>query len=295
MYLKKFMIVLFPIFLLSCNLLHLSWKEIEESSDRPTPVTDESVQPEDTPTTADDSSSISVLEECRIAVDGFNRLKKDLEVPDHLMSENPVRQPSDFDPNQYFTVLAHIQMMPETLLDYVYFTDEYGFGGQPVLYARKSSGAAFESYAELLQSYGEEGSCEAVAHDYLKYVQVDNSKESYFDFIVLSSLGDQFYLLWHSSYNDERILCDSSDAQNLARDLKNSGIELPQKVLDRIGEGDFTPTVIIDEKSATIRMVTFTKWGGFYENIFVVDKANPSQTIDSQSNQLIEYDCGIVF
>lgn len=79
--------------------------------------------------------------------------------------------------------------------------------------------------------------------------------------------------------------------------LKMNGfeIEFPQDVKDRIEQIDFSPMVIIDENSVTVRYVTFTKWGGFFENVYVMDKDNPMQLLDVKFNPLIEYDCGISF
>jgi hypothetical protein len=51
----------------------------------------------------------------------------------------------------------------------------------------------------------------------------------------------------------------------------------------------------VDEGTVTVRFVTFTKWGGFFESVFVLEGNNPIELIDVQRNRLIQYDCGIVF
>lgn len=242
-------------------------------------------------------SALSISGECRAVVDGLYNLKKDLGLPEHFTTENPFRQASDFDPNTYFKVLTHLKLTSGYKLDYIYFNDE--LGGLPLVYARKSNSAPFKSYSELLKSFGDEVSDERSygelnhKYDYLEKIQIDKKPESYFEFVTLAFLGDQFYLWWHGGYNDAKILCDPSDMQYVNADMK--GIEFPQEVKDKIGQIDFTPMVIVDEDKVTVRYVAFTKWGGFTENVYVMDKNNPLQLLDVQFNPLIEYDCGIDF
>ncbi len=241
----------------------------------------------------------SMSTECRSVMDGLYDLKKDLGLPEHLMSENPVRQDTDFDPNQYFQVLTHLQMKPGYRLDFVYFND--WMGGMPLVYARETDSAPFQSYADYLRSFGEEPSDETsfkkLGHnsDYLGQVQADQTPESYFEFVSLAFLGDQFYLWWHSNYNDEKIMCDSSDVQYIEADLQGFQLKLPREVRNGIKKIDFTPTVKVDQTEVTVRFVTFTKWGGFYENIYVLDKDDPAKVHSQKAKPLIEYNCGIAF
>lgn len=244
-------------------------------------------------------SAVSMASQCRQIVDGLSNLKIDLGLPEHFTSENPFRQASDFDPNQYFQVFTHLKITSGYKLDYIYFNDE--LGGLPLVYARQTSGAPFQSYAELLESFGEEMAGERSygelrhRYDYLEKIQIDKTPESYFEFTALAFQGDQFYLWWHALYNDLKILCDSSDVQSVNADLQGFDIEFPQDAKDRIEEIDFRPVVFVGEDDVTVRMITFTKWGGFYENVYVMDKDDPMQLLDVKFNPLIEYDCGINF
>jgi len=237
--------------------------------------------------------------ECRLVVDGLYDLRKDLGLPEHYMSENPVRQPTDFDPNKYFQVFSHLDMTPGYKLDYLYFSDE--LGGLPLVYARKSTSLPFQSYTEFLKSYGEEPSGERSygglqhEYDYLERIQTDKTPESFFEFTALAFQADQFYLYWHGLYNDLQILCDNTDLQNLNDIMMAFKLEFPQDVKDRMEKIDFSPVVVIGESDITVRMITFTKWGGFFENVYVMDKDNPMQLLDVKFNPIIEYDCGISF
>ena len=255
--------------------------------------------PAPTSSLAGNSSALTIGNQCRSVVDGLYGLKKELGLPDHFMSEDPFRQETDFNPNQYFQVLTHLSMAPGFQLDYVYFSDE--LGGLPLVYARKNTAAPYQSYAELLSDYDEEITGERSygelkhKYDYLEYIRIDQETESYFEFVTLAFLGDQFYLAWHGAYNDAKILCDSSDLGYLKEDMAGFELEFSQEMQDRIAQIDFTPVVLVEDVSVTVRFVTFTKWGGFFENVYVMDISDPMQLLDVQFNPLIEYDCGINF
>lgn len=245
------------------------------------------------------SSGVSMARQCRAIVDGLYTLRKDLGLPERFMSENPSRQPSDFDPNRYFQVFKHLKMRPGYQLDFLYFSDE--LGGLPLVYARKTGSIPYASYTDFLKLFGEEMSGERSydhlrhAYDYLEKIQIDSSPDSYFEFTALAFQGNQFYLWWHGLYNDLKILCEPEDIQRVYESLKEFDVEIPQDVKDRIAQIDFSPVVIVGANEVTIRMVTFTKWGGFFENVYVMDKKSPGNLIDVQFNRLIEYDCGISF
>ena len=240
-----------------------------------------------------------VNETCRLVIDGWNALTQDLETPEHFLSEDPARQPTDFDPNQYFQVFTNLNITPGYQLDYIYFRDQVG--GKPLLYARSVDSAPFQTYEEFLQPYGDETpdeySFEPLDHarNYLEQIQVDGSPESYFQFIILALLGDQFYLDWHGAYNDTMILCNSSDLARVDAEIADFPSDFSPEDISRIQTIELLPVVLVEEKTVTVRFVSFTKWGGFFENVFVMDKDNPVDLIDAQWNSLVEYDCGIVY
>lgn len=71
--------------------------------------------------------------------------------------------------------------------------------------------------------------------------------------------------------------------------------EFSQEVQDKIDMIDFTPVVLVEEDTISLRFVTFTKWGGFFEYVYVMDKDDPMQLLDVQFNSLVEWDCGVNF
>jgi len=246
-----------------------------------------------------DPNAISLADECRTVMDDLNTLKGDLGLPDHFTTKNPSRQATDFDPNSYFQVFKHLSIKPGYTLDFVYFADDWG--GKPLVYARKITDAPFTNYEEFLGSYNEgltgEQSYAQLNHafDYLEQIQVDKTPESYYEFIVLAFLGDQFYLQWHGMYRDQKIICDINDMQYVYAELDSFELEFPQDTKNNIERIDFDSRLLINGDTVSVRIVAFSKWGGFWENIYVMDKENPWNVIDIQSSSLLEYECGIMF
>jgi hypothetical protein len=244
--------------------------------------------------------SVSMTSTCRSAIDGLYNLRKNLGLPDHFNSGEAFRKSGDFDPNQYFPILDHLSLEYEYTLDYVYYTDD--IGGKPMLYARKIGDPPFKSYDDYLASLGEERSGERSynnlphAFDYLDKIQVDGSEDGYFQFYVLSELGDQFYLYWHALYNDFIIICDNSDMQVVEHKLRNYNLTFPKDDWEKAKAIDFTPTVTINGEEVTDRLVIFSKWGGFWEEIVIFGKEDPyNNVLAYQQNAIVPYDCGILF
>ena len=55
------------------------------------------------------------------------------------------------------------------------------------------------------------------------------------------------------------------------------------------------PVVLLTDKYATVEVVTFTKWGGFYRNIYTISRMLPHTIVDLKQENLVPYDCGIMF
>jgi hypothetical protein len=129
-------------------------------------------------------------------------------------------------------------------------------------------------------------------------VQIDRTPDSYFQYVVLAVLGNQYYLSWHANYNDTHILCDQGDNKYVEAEFTGMNIpdfSLPQNVQDAAKTIDYQPLVLVGDKTVTVRLVTFSKWGGYTEEIFVVDKQNPEKLISVKKNVMIVVQVGMVF
>ncbi|MBN2388811.1 MAG: hypothetical protein JXB85_17480 [Anaerolineales bacterium] len=306
------MVVCFGLGSLGCQFLSLA----ATATPRPTatetlrPTATETLRPTPTlrptltatatrPAGVDVEEAISLAVSCRSSMDSLHELRDDLGLPEHYVSGDPLRGPGEFDPNSYFLVWSHLSMAEEYTLDYVYFGDE--LGGRPMLYARPVTQAAYETYDDFLggigASYSGERSYDILpyAFYYLDYIRVDDTPESFFEFLSLALLGDQYYLFWHGLYHDEILLCDDSDLAYVDAAMGAFDLIFPAEVAGQVPNLDLAPAVIVSDFEVLVRIVWFTKWGGFLEAVYIMDRQNPALLLDVQVTPLIEYNCGIYF
>ncbi len=228
-----------------------------------------------------------IVSGCRANVDGLAGLINGLKIPDTFLTDNPTKQGGEFDVTQYFGVLDHLSMQPGYSLDYVYHYD--GMGGYPRLYAHPVDQVPFATEAELDAGGDKPG--------YLDFIQTDGTPESYFQWILLSIMGNQFYLNWHAHYNDAMLVCDKTEVMKIVAMTDHiSGIPMPLKV--RIQArllGYVEPRVLIGEKTVKLQIVTFTQWGGFYRRTYTLQRSLPHAIMDIREENLVPYDCGVMF
>jgi hypothetical protein len=224
---------------------------------------------------------------CRHTVDAISSLTSGLEFPTNFQTNNPVKKGGEFEVMQYFTVLDHLSMQKGYVLDYVYHYD--GMGGRPILYVRPASQPPYITEADLAVASETPG--------YMDYIHVDGSPDSYFQLAVLSKMGSQFYLYWHANYSDSQIMCDKVDVTGIVNSLYGD-FGYPISPMGRIRAillKDIAPVVNIGEQTAGVRIMSFTRWGGFYQQIFTITRSMPHTILDVQEKNLVPYDCGVMY
>ena len=230
-------------------------------------------------------------ESWQAAVDEIREMTRGQSVPADLGDPDDPVSVGGFDPNRLLTPLNHLQIQEGKVLDFVYWYD--GMGGLPVLYVREEGEASFESY----QAYKTATSEDESNSTYLDYIVGDGTEEGYFQWVVLQMMGDQFYLFWHANYNDAEIIASQSRLEEVVDNLSDTefGYPLSASEKQQALKLDPAPEVEIMEDKVTVRVLWFTKWGGFYETVYTLTASAPYQIIDSQSEQLIPYECGVMF
>lgn len=228
---------------------------------------------------------------CQRTIDGLRALTSGLELPEYLAEEGAMKRGTEFDVNAYFDVLGCLSMEPGYVLDYVYHFE--GIGGRPVLYARPEERAPFAAYEDLVAAQGEQ------AGAYLSHIQIDTTRDctaGFVQFVILAIAAEQFYLHWHAFYNDTLPVCSTEAVQHVLESLDGS-FGFPMSLADqaRARTLDVEPRVSVDETAVLVRLVTFTKWGGFVEERFTIARAFPHEILDVQSSPLLEYACGVLF
>jgi hypothetical protein len=225
---------------------------------------------------------------CRRDVSALTEMHSSLPFPPYLSEDNPVKRGGEFDPNTYFQVLPHLKMRKGFALDYVYHHD--GMGGYPILYARPVGQAP----------YADEAAYRAAADrpDYLEFVIPQDTAQGYFELALLAMMANQFYRDWHANYNDWKAVCGFEGIEEVIQSLESGSpparpMSNQQKAEARAIQNP-SPTVALNEENATVTMVVFTKWGGFYRRTLVINRGDHS-IADEQDVPLVDYDCGIAF
>jgi hypothetical protein len=233
-------------------------------------------------------------------IDALSALHGEQELPEHLMESEAVKTGEEFDANEVFAVLSHLSMEPGYELDYVYCYD--GLSGWPVFYARPQDQAAYRTCSALFaeaDSDGGEGG-EAAADPwraYLNRVQVDGTPEGFFELAVLDVMGGQFYLYWHAGYNDDQVLCDQAALEGIVAEFDEGGQYLPFTTEQRKAALalNVQPRIEFGTDTVTVRVVTFSKWGGFEERVYTVERAVPNRILGEERTTLVDYMCGTMF
>ena len=225
---------------------------------------------------------------CHDTIAGVEELLSGLSIPTYFREENPSKQGGEFDPNRYFETFTHLKMKAGYVLDYVYHQDS--LGGYPLLYARLVNQTPYANEAEYV----------AVTDlpDYLSFILPQDSPEGYFEYAAFSMLSNQFYLDWHANYNDWQVLCDEDDLEGIIQSFSDEdGFGFPMNASQKRQARAIKspqPSVTLTDETATVRLLVFTKWGGFYTREFSIDRLDHS-IIDVQDTLLVEYGCGIMF
>jgi hypothetical protein len=224
---------------------------------------------------------------CRLTMDAMSALMSGLDFPANFQTENPVKAGGEFDVMQYFKVLDHLSMQPGYILDYVYHQD--GMGGYPILYAHPTDQSPYATEADLPANHA--------SNDYLGSIQVEDTPEGYFQYVVLAIMGNNFYLDWHANYFDSQIVCERADVRRIVSSLNGDfgyRISLPSWVKAFLLK-ETAPSVVINPETVEVNLVTFTLWGGFYLQTYTLNRSLPHTIQDVQEKNLVPYDCGVMF
>jgi hypothetical protein len=207
-------------------------------------------------------------------------------IPQALL-ETGSKQGDEFNANDYFKILTHISMQDGYSLDYVYQVD--GLGAYPILYALPDGQAPYASLVEVPE--------DKQLGDFREHLNVEDVEQGYFETVVMQIMVRQFYLSWHANYNDAEIVCNQEAADAIVEGI-NSGdfgykMDAKQKAQAR-AMTNIEPAVTLTQDSAIVEVVIFTNWGGFFRQTYTISRSFP-HTIEMNEENIVPYDCGIMF
>jgi hypothetical protein len=213
----------------------------------------------------------------------------------------------------YFLVLNHLSIKPGYTLDLVFYEFPFPNDGlarptHPVIYARPVNQKSYVSYAELLNLVGQPSyiphnyfyqtflDLQDAFYYYLDSVRTDNTGDGFLQFVILGILAGQFNGSLRDSYNDTIVICDKSDIDLVEIEAKKFDKEwglakMPDQAVQDAHKLPVEPIVELGKDTATVRIVTFTKWGGFIETKYELTRAFPHQLVGLWHQILVPYEC----
>lgn len=209
------------------------------------------------------------------------------DIPENL-SNTGIKDGSEFDVNQYFSVLTHLSMQEGYVFDYVYQND--GMGGYPLLYVRPVDEAPYASITDIPEN--------TELPDYHEFLVVDDTEQGYFEYVILDIMARQFYLFWHANYNDTEIVCNRQEVNDIVERVSSGdfgyAMDLGEQTKARAMK-NIEPVVNLKGDVATVEFITFTKWGGFYRETYTISRSVPHIILDVKQQNVVPYDCGVMF
>ncbi len=232
------------------------------------------------------SDTGTVISDCVEIVSAVENIQPE-KVPNDLRKTG-ITQGNEFDANQYFNVLTHVSMREGYILDYVYHVDD--LGAFPMLYARPLDQTPYSSAEDVAGS--------TKLPDFREYVVLKDAEQGYFEYAVLNIMAGQFYLDWHANYNDTEIVCNRESVDDIVFSVNEgnigSNLNLAQQTKARAIK-NIEPVVTLTENAAKVRIVAFTKWGGFFRLTYTIRREFPHIIVDVKEEELVPYDCGVKF
>ncbi|MFZ5563989.1 MAG: hypothetical protein ACOZBW_08035 [Thermodesulfobacteriota bacterium] len=254
------------------------------------------------------------------------------EVPEHLKKDKWARRKSDFDPNDYFTVLTHLSMKPGYTLDYAYLYFKR-FAGEPLLYARPVGSRPFRSpgkywewrdrqLAEEWEKWisddpvfadgksdlteEEERHKEDMKEAFLeketknilpRFMVLDGTPDSFFQLVVFTRLAGQFYLYWHAFYKNIKIVTSRDEMESLIDEIttKGHGAKLTDRQKADLRAIDPDPQVKISRDTAAVTYCMFSKWGGLWQFTEKFSVTPPYRCAGTRQLAWVFYDCKLSF
>lgn len=217
-------------------------------------------------------------------------------IPDYFFDENTIRRGDEFDINEIFEIVNHLRMEEDFTLDYVY--DANPMGGYPELYARKIDSERFTTLLDYTEAHPECFEKNAPSNCfYLNHIQTDDTEEGFLQLVILYRMGDQFYLDWHANYNDAVVITGTEGLEKIIKQRSDTsfGAQFTSMQQIKAKQIDPAPEVVIGDNDVTVKLVWFTKWGGFFVSTYQVNRQFPHLIQVIETENLLEYECGIMF
>jgi len=225
-------------------------------------------------------------------------------IPENLTT-NGTKKGGEFDVNTYFSVLTHLSMEPGYVLDYVYLVA--GTAGGPILYIRKADATPFKTYDEYKAATHQtprasnDQSMIWLVKDEANQnagnkIKTDGTDEGYFEYALLQTLGNQFYLYGAAAVNDKRLVCEGVELEKIFTEIQSAGLkEMDTQFKTQARAIDLQPVVKPQAAAMIVQFVTFSKWGGFFKVSYLMNHDYPHTIFSYANDPLLAYDSGAAY
>ncbi|MFN2148035.1 MAG: hypothetical protein ACK2T2_06550 [Anaerolineales bacterium] len=216
-----------------------------------------------------------------------------------------VKDSDDFDPNEYFRVFGHLSMEPGYTLDSVMLADPAG--RRPIVYVREVDELSFTKLPPVCPGEWQRAAVLLRADCWIRSIPRPSAGRRQ-PARLLPVCGavvvdDQYQLYWHGLYNDTTILTSKEEtrgffqaaAQGLGASPDEASLKAGNPFNALLSTIDSTPWVRINDGEAEVRLITFSKWGGFYELRITLSFDFPHAELDSRSRLRFPYNCGVLY
>jgi len=183
-----------------------------------------------------------------------------------------------FNVEDYFKIFTHLHLQAGWRINYMYTADVGGH--YPVIIAYIDSMPV--NIDSLKNRYNDFlGSINFVNYiEYLDHVVVDTTMTGFIQFVTLRIIGSQFALGWHANYNDETVVCTREAIDHL---LDTYNMKSDRGLLKDVKRIDPAPWAGTQDDYIIVRLVTFTKWGGFFEKKYYLSKTFHIMSVKSNA------------
>lgn len=236
------------------------------------------------PTTTSGSSTKLDPVYCENITDSIIALQNNAKSSGSFYSDG-IKQGIELDVMEYFSVLTHIKMKAGYTLDYVYYNN--GSAGYPLLYVRSGDETPLVNYAAYA-NYNWETANAKFSKNYLEYISLDGTDEGYFEYAILSSMGQRFYLFWHAILNYKVVVCSYEELETALND-DMSGEEYQKELKQQALNLDFRPVIEYQDQSVVLKIMTFKIFGGIYQESYYFSADYPYKFSSFQVQTIIEY------
>jgi hypothetical protein len=216
-------------------------------------------------------------------VDAMRALTARLENPLEAFRPNDVRNGMRFDPMSFFTVLKNISLPEGKIIDYVYRMESSA--GYPLLYVRNRDQKSYRGRDGYL-GFVREGMMDRLVRDLV----VGDQPAGYFEYAVFYLMAPNFYLHKWAKTNLE-VVCHEARLREILEDHN----QIPMPAIQAAKKLDLAPRIVLSADKVEVRLVTFTAWGGFFAEDFIISRSAPHTLLQHDKKCLVEYNCGILF